>query len=99
MAGTLVWAAGGAATGFVTSYPAFFAAQALAGIGLGAVASVGFSVVSDLVSPRRRGLVMGLWGLSQGVGSLTGIGLAGLLGSADWREPFRVLTVVGIAAT
>ena len=37
----------------------------LASVGLGAVASVGFSVVSDLISPRRRGLVMSLWGLSQ----------------------------------
>jgi MFS family permease len=98
MAGTLLWAAGVGATGFVTSYPAFFAAQALAGIGLGAVASVGFSVVSDLVSPRRRGLVMGLWGLSQGVGSLVGIGLATLLGNTDWQAPFRVLAVVGVVA-
>jgi MFS transporter, Spinster family, sphingosine-1-phosphate transporter len=63
------------------------------------VASVGFSVVSDLISPRRRGLVMGLWGVSQGVGTLVGVGLAGLLGAGDWRAPFRVLTVVGIAAT
>lgn len=99
MVGTLLWAAGVGATGAAASYPAFFLAQALAGIGLGAVASVGFSVVSDLISPRRRGLVMGLWGLSQGVGTLAGIGLAGLLGNVDWRVPFRVLTVVGLAAT
>jgi MFS family permease len=42
---------------------------------------------------------MGLWGLSQGVGTLVGVGLAGLLGSADWRAPFRVLALVGLAAT
>jgi MFS family permease len=99
MVGTLLWAIGMAATGYATSYPAFLAALALAGIGLGTVASVGFSVVSDLISPRRRGLVMGLWGLSQGVGTLTGVGLAGVLGSADWRAPFWVLTLVGLAAT
>jgi MFS transporter, Spinster family, sphingosine-1-phosphate transporter len=99
MIGTLVWAAGMAATSYATSYPAFLAALAFAGLGLGAVASVGFSVVSDLISPRRRGLVMGLWGLSQGVGTLAGTGLAGLLGSADWRAPFRVMAVVGVLAT
>lgn len=99
MIGTLLWAAGMGATGFAGSYPAFLTAQALAGIGLGAVASVGFSVVSDLISPRRRGLVMGLWGLSQGVGTLAGVGLAGLLGSVDWRAPFWALTLVGLAAT
>ncbi|HEY8471941.1 MAG TPA: MFS transporter [Natronosporangium sp.] len=99
MLGTLIWAAGIGITSYAPNYPVFLAALAVAGIGLGAVASVGFSVVSDLISPRRRGLVMGLWGLSQGVGTLAGIGLAGLLGSADWRAPFRVLTVVGFAAT
>ena len=51
---------------------AFLAAQLVAAVGLGAVGSVGFSVVSDLISPRRRGLVMSLWGLSQGVGTLAG---------------------------
>ena len=99
MIGTLLWAAGMGATAYVETYPLFLAAQALAGVGLGAVASVGFSVVSDLITPRRRGLVMGLWGLSQGVGTLAGVGLAGLLGSADWRAPFRVLALVGLAAT
>jgi MFS family permease len=99
MIGTLVWAAGMGLTSYAPNYPAFVAALALAGIGLGAVASVGFSVVSDLISPRRRGLVMGLWGLSQGVGTLAGIGLAGLLGAGDWRAPFRLLTLVGLAAT
>lgn len=99
MIGTLLWSAGMAATGYSSSYPAFLAAQVLAGIGLGAVASVGFSVVSDLITPRRRGLVMGLWGLSQGVGTLTGVALAGLLGSTDWHAPFLVLAVVGVAAT
>jgi MFS family permease len=99
MLGTVVWACGTAATAYTTTFPAFLAAQALAGIGLGAVASVGFSVVSDLISPRRRGLVMGLWGLSQGLGTVSGVALAGVLGAADWRVPFRVLTVVGLAAT
>jgi MFS transporter, Spinster family, sphingosine-1-phosphate transporter len=99
MIGTLIWAAGMAATSYAPNYPVFLAALAFAGLGLGAVASVGFSVVSDLISPRRRGLVMGLWGLSQGVGTLAGTGLAGLLGAGDWRAPFRVLALVGVAAT
>jgi MFS family permease len=99
MIGTLIWAIGGAATAASTSYPAFFAAQMLASIGLGAVASVGFSVVSDLISPKRRGLVMSLWGLSQGVGTLTGTVVGGVLGAGNWRLPFVVVTVVGVAAT
>jgi MFS family permease len=99
MAGTLIWAVGTLATSFAPNYLAFLAAQIVGAVGLGAVGSVGFSVVSDLISPRRRGLVMSFWGLSQGVGMLAGTLIAGLLGSTDWREPFYVITIVGVIAT
>ncbi|HEY8453546.1 MAG: MFS transporter [Micromonosporaceae bacterium] len=99
LAGTLVWAAGVGAASLATAFPAFAVAVLAAALGLGAVASVGYSVVTDLVPPHRRGLVMGLWGLSQGLGSLVGVGLAGILGAADWRVPFRVLAVTGLAAS
>ena len=42
---------------------------------------------------------MSFWGLSQGVGTLAGTLVGGLLGARDWRRPFYVLTVVGVAAT
>ncbi|WP_213453432.1 MFS transporter [Rhizomonospora bruguierae] len=99
LVGTLIWAGGMAATGLARNYPALFAAQMLASVGLGAVASVGFSVVSDLISPRHRGLVMSFWGLSQGVGTLAGTLMGGLLGAANWRRPFLTLAVVGLVAT
>jgi MFS family permease len=98
MAGTAIWVAGIGGCGLVSSYPAFFALQMLASVGLGAVASVGFSVVSDLISPRRRGLVMSLWGLSHGAGTLAGTLLGGLLGAGDWRRPFLLLAGLGLAA-
>ncbi|MEU8297923.1 MFS transporter [Micromonospora sp. NPDC048909] len=99
MVGTLIWAAGTGGSALAGSYLTFLATQLIAAIGLGAVGSVGFSVVTDLISPRRRGLVMSFWGLSQGVGTLAGTLVGGLLGSTDWRRPFWVLTVVGLAAT
>ncbi|GAB2935969.1 MFS transporter [Micromonospora polyrhachis] len=99
MIGTLLWAAGTAGSAFADGYLLFFAAQMVAAIGLGAVGSVGFSVVTDLISPRRRGLVMSFWGLSQGIGTLAGTLLGGVLGAADWRRPFLLLSVVGLAAT
>ncbi|MGW0431064.1 MFS transporter [Micromonospora sp. NPDC003197] len=99
MIGTLLWAAGTAGSAFANNYLLFFAAQLVAAIGLGAVGSVGFSVVTDLISPRRRGLVMSFWGLSQGIGTLAGTLLGGVLGAADWRRPFLLLSVVGLVAT
>ncbi|MEV0268116.1 MAG: MFS transporter [Hamadaea sp.] len=99
MAGTTIWAAGTFGTAQAQSYPAFFAGQLVAAVGLGAVGSVGFSVVSDLISPRRRGLIMSLFGLSQGVGTLAGTLMGGVLGAADWRRPFTLLAVIGLVAT
>jgi MFS transporter, Spinster family, sphingosine-1-phosphate transporter len=99
MVGTLLWAAGTGGTALAGGYGAFLAAQVLAAIGLGAVASVGFSVVSDLISPGRRGLAMSFWGLSQGVGTLAGTLVGGVLGAGDWRRPYLLLTAVGLAAT
>jgi MFS family permease len=96
--GTLLWAVGTGGSGFASDFATFTAAQLIGAIGLGAVGSVGFSVVSDLISPRRRGLVMSFFGLSQGVGTLAGTLVGGLLGAADWHRPFKILAVVGAAA-
>ncbi|XXG07740.1 MFS transporter [Micromonospora sp. SH-82] len=99
MVGTLLWAVGTGGTALAGGYATFLAAQLVGAVGLGAVGSVGFSVVTDLISPRRRGLVMSFWGLSQGVGTLAGTLTGGLLGATDWRRPFLVLTGLGLAAT
>lgn len=99
MIGTLIWAAGTGASVLGGGYWGFLAAQLFAAIGLGAVGSVGFSVVSDLISPRRRGLVMSLWGLSQAVGTLAGVFVASQLGGADWKAPFYLLAVLGVVAS
>ncbi|GAA2530224.1 MFS transporter [Pilimelia columellifera] len=96
--GTLVWSGGAAATASADSLPWFVVAQLLTAVGLGAVGSVGFSVVSDLVPPRRRGLALAFWGLGQGVGTLTGTLLSGLLGARDWSRPFLALAVAGVVA-
>jgi len=97
--GTAIWVAGTAWSGLSTGYGGFLLAQVLAAFGLGAVASVSFAVVSDLISPKRRGLVMSFWGLSQGVGTLAGTLLGGLLGHDDWRKPFLVAAAAGVIAT
>ena len=97
--GTLIWIGGTAWSGLADGYPSFLASQVVAAFGLGAVASVSFAVVSDLISPKRRGLVMSFWGLSQGVGTLAGTLVGGLLGHTDWREPFLVTSAAGVIAT
>jgi len=99
IAGTIIWVIGTTWSGLSGGYSSFLLSQVLAAIGLGGVASVSFSVVSDLISPRRRGVAMSFWGLSQGVGTIAGTLVGGVLGSADWREPFLVVAVAGVVAT
>ena len=97
--GTLIWVVGTTWSGLAGGYAGFLGAQVVAAFGLGAVASVSFSVVSDLISPKRRGVAMSFWGLSQGIGTIAGTLVGGLLGSADWREPFLVVAGLGVVAT
>jgi MFS transporter, Spinster family, sphingosine-1-phosphate transporter len=96
--GTGIWVAGTVWSGLSESYPSFLMSQVLAAFGLGAVASVSFAVVSDLISPKRRGLVMSFWGLSQGLGTIAGTMVGGLLGHDDWRRPFLVTAAAGVIA-
>lgn len=96
--GTLVWSGSIAGAGAATGFPSLLAAHVVAAIGLGSVASIGFSVVTDLVSPSRRGLAMSFWGLSQGVGTFLGQFGGGVLGAEDWRRPFFGLGILGAAS-
>ena len=93
--GTVIWAGGSLLSTTATGYWGFLAWQMVVAIGLGSIASVGFSVVSDLIAPKRRGLAMSFWGLSQGIGVLVGGLLASQLGSDDWTTPIVVIGVAG----
>ncbi len=93
--GTIIWAAAMALSAFTTSFVALFTLQVVAGIGLGSIASVGFSVISDFVAPARRGLAMSFWGLSQGVGTLVGSLLASQAGASSSSKPFLIIAVAG----
>ncbi|MGI8822975.1 MAG: MFS transporter [Acidimicrobiia bacterium] len=96
LAGTAIWATGAGLSATAETFGQLFAYQLIVAVGLGSVASIGFSVVSDFISPRRRGLAMSLWGLSQGVGGLFGGLLASQLGAGDFRTPMAVIAALGL---
>ena len=93
--GTLIWASAMAMSAFTDSFAVLFALQVVAGVGLGSIASVGFSVISDFVAPARRGLAMSFWGLSQGIGTLIGSLLASQAGTVNSSAPFLIIAVAG----
>ncbi len=95
MWGTIIWSIAVGLSGVTTSYWALFGLQVIAGIGLGSIAAVGFSVISDFVSPKRRGFAMSFWGLSQGIGTLVGSLLASQAGAVSHSVPFFILAGAG----
>ncbi len=95
--GTFTWSIAFFFAGLSGSYVQFVFFELVAAVGMGCIASVGFSVISDFVPPRRRGLMMGMWGLSQGVGVGGGLLLGGLLGAESWSVPFFVVAAAGLA--
>jgi MFS family permease len=97
--GTLVWAVGSGLSSTALAYWQLFVWQILTAIGLGVIASVGFSVISDFVSPRRRGLAMSFWGLSQGIGGIVGGLIASQLGADDFGAALRVIALLGLAVS
>lgn len=97
MWGTIIWSIAVGLSGVTTSYWMLFGLQIIAGIGLGSIASVGFSVISDFVAPKRRGLAMSFWGLSQGIGTLIGSLLASQAGAHSHSVPFFILAAAGFA--
>lgn len=93
--GTLVWVAGAGLSSTATTYWQLFLWQMVTAVGLGVIASVGFSVISDFVSPRRRGLAMSFWGLSQGIGGIVGGLIASQIGAGDFSRALLVVAVLG----
>ncbi len=94
---TLMWSAGLWAASGSDTVGELALWTVVVGVGLGAIASVGFSLISDFIPPERRGLAMSFWGLSQGVGGFLGILVGGVLGASDWRQPYIGLAVIGAA--
>ena len=95
--GTIIWAGGTLLSSTATSIWMLALWQMVVAVGLGSIASVGFSVISDFVGPRRRGLAMSFWGISQGIGVLVGGLIASQTGSIDFRTPLVVIAVAGFA--
>jgi MFS family permease len=94
--GTLVWVAAMGLTTLSQNFIQFLLFQMITAVGVGGISSLGFSVVSDLVPARRRGLALSLWSVSQGIGASLGALLAGTVGAFDWRYPFWIIAVTGL---
>lgn len=95
--GTLVWVAGVYLTSLSASYVQLLLFQIVTGVGLGCVASIGFSALTDYVPYQSRGVILSLWGMSQGFGGIAGALIASIVSTlSNWRLPFEVLSLLGM---
>lgn len=93
--GTLIWGTAMCLTGLAQNFSQLLMGQLLTAVGIGSIASVGFSVVSDIIPANRRGLALSLWGISQGIGNAFGALLASSIGAFNWRLPFFSVAGIG----
>ena len=68
MIGTMIWVLSVFLTSLSQSYLQLLFFQIFTGIGLGCIASIGFSVLTDYIPYRNRGMILSLWGMAQGLG-------------------------------
>ena len=98
--GTLIWSASVFLTAYSRSYYELVVYQIFTGLGLGCIGSIGFSVLTDYIPKRWRGMLMSLWGMSQGFGGIAGSVMASIIATAsNWRKPFEIIAVLGLAFT
>lgn len=94
--GTMIWVISVFLTSLSQSYLQLLIYQVFTGIGLGCIASIGFSVLTDSIPYRFRGLILSLWGMTQGLGGIIGSLMASLIGTAStWRRPFELVGFIG----
>lgn len=100
MFGTVIWSIAVFFTSKSNNYLELVVSQFFTGIGLGCIASIGFSVLTDFIPYRYRGMILSLWGMSQGFGGILGALMASLIAtSSNWREPFQIVSLIGLFLT
>lgn len=94
--GTLLWGIAMILTGTAQTFLQFLLFQIITAIGVGAISSVGFSVVSDIIPVHRRGVALSLWSMSQGLGGAFGALSGSTFGAYNWRWPFFFIAALGL---
>lgn len=95
--GTVIWSIGVFIIAFSSNSFQFILSQIVTGLGLGCIATIGFSILTDFIPKNWRGMIMSLWGLSQGFGGIAGSVIASVATyKNNWRSPFEIIAVLGL---
>jgi MFS family permease len=95
--GTIIWSAITWMTAFVTGFPTLLLARASMSFAEGCFNPSAYALITDTVPKRKHGLVLGLMSLTYPVGTAGALVVASLVGTQNWRQPFVIYGIIGIA--
>ncbi|WP_127529776.1 MDR family MFS transporter [Paenibacillus kobensis] len=97
--GIIMFMIGSALCGFAQSIVALSIFRAIQGVGAGAMVSIAFTILFDVVSPKDRGKMMGAFGAVFGLSSVIGPLLGGYITDhINWSWIFYINLPLGIIA-
>ncbi|MBP1972263.1 MDR family MFS transporter [Cohnella thailandensis] len=97
--GIVVFMAGSALCGMAQSIVELSIFRAVQGVGAGAMVSIAFTILFDVVSPKDRGKMMGAFGAVFGLSSVVGPLLGGYITDhLDWSWIFYINLPLGFIA-
>jgi MFS transporter, Spinster family, sphingosine-1-phosphate transporter len=95
--GTVIWTVSIFLTSFSSSFFQLMIFQIGTGFGLGCIASIGFSIITDYIPYQKRGLILSFWGMAQGLGGISGSILASVTTENNsWKWPFEIVGLIGL---
>ena len=95
--GTVLWSAVTWMTAFVTGFASLLLARAAMSFAEGCFNPSAYALVTDAMPKNRQGLVLGLMGLTYPVGTAAALVLVSIIGAENWRQPFVIYGIIGLA--
>ncbi|MHA1791303.1 MAG: MFS transporter [Promethearchaeota archaeon] len=96
--GTIIWSIPLLFTPLVNDGISWLIVFVCSAFGIASISSVGLSVITDLISPKNRGAIIGFWVLMRAFGTLIGrtIGAFTVQEPSTWWKPFFLLSFMGL---
>jgi len=94
--GVTGWSAATWAIGHATGFAYLLVADAFMKFFQSTFSACLYPMVSDMVPRKNRGIVLGLMGTTFAIGTVLGLAVPALMGTADWRRPFVFFGAPGV---
>ena len=95
--GAVLWSSVTWITAFVGTFPQLLVARASMSFAEGCFNPSAYALLTDSVPKGRHGLVLGLMSLTYPVGTAAALVLASVIGTNNWRQPFLIYGIMGLA--